>query len=195
MHDATLSLSAEARIAALERRLAALEQRMGLTAAPAAAGETATADALDALARRHCDRPFAELLEVINLEPSAVLGGDMTQACEKLFDFIVGCHLPVMTYGGQVREARNGSLYLSLDFGFGRVSVFNDTARVFAQTPYLMLGSFEPDQSHDFNPPLVGVLERDRRGYPRIMRLTLPDPIAWNIDDVSVFNDAQEIEF
>jgi hypothetical protein len=196
MHDLQ---SLEQRIAALEQRLAALE--MGRDAqqhnAPApAASEPATADALDALARRHCDRSLVDLLEVLNLKESAVLNLTFAQAKEKLFEFIVACTVPVLTYRAQTREARNGSLYLSLDFGFGTCAVFSaDVIRVFSQTPYLMTSDwYQPDYTIDFDPPLVGVLERDRRGYPRVLRLTLPDADAWHTD-VSIFNDAQEIEF
>lgn len=179
MHDLQ---SLAQHIASLEQRVAALEmardarQHNGQATVPALV--LATDDALETLSRRHTGLALPDLLAQAEIRYESVVGVPLAAAKEVIFGALVDDNAVVFTTGASTRVARNGSPYLSVDFGFGPCAVFhNDVDRVFRDTGYLMLDWQRDGYAVEFNPPLAAILERDARGYPRIVRLWQPDGI------------------
>lgn len=197
--DTIITLTSQ--IQALEQRVAALERQIAVQhaaqaaqqPASALAPEIATADTLDALCRRHTGQALTALLATADSAPGAVVGLPLAAARDLMFSVVVDHNHVVFATGANTRIARNGSPYLSVDFGFGVCAVFhNDVDRVFRDTGYLMLDWQRDGYSLEFNPPLSAILERDGRGYPRIVRLWQPDN---TLDDTATPDSAQEIPF
>ena len=193
MHDLS---SLTQRIEALEQRVAALEmardarQHNGLSPAPALV--LATDDALEALSRRHTGLALPDLLTQVEIKYESVVGVPLAAAKEVIFGALVDDNAVVFAPGVATRVARNGSPYLSVDFGFGTCAVFhNDVERVFKDTGYLMLDWQRDSYAVEFYPPLSAILERDSRGYPRIVRLWQSD----NVLDTPLGDRTGEIPF
>lgn len=195
--DTIEALSAQ--VQALTQRVTALEQQTAVQHAaqtaqqPAPVLEVATADTLDALCRRHTGQALTALLATAECAPETVVGLPLVAARDLMFSVVVDHNHVVFATGASTRIARNGSPYLSVNFGFGVCAVFhNDVDRVFRDTGYLMLDWQRDGYSLEFNPPLSAILERDGRGYPRIVRLWQPDN---TLDDTAAPDSAQEIPF
>lgn len=182
MHDIQ---SLTAALEALTLRVAALEMRLDAQQynATPPAPELATEESLDALARRHTGMNLIELLDQLDLQYPAVVGDVPVPVAHKIiFDTLVETGAPILTRRAVTRVARNGSLYLMVDFGFGGAAVFNtDIDRVFRSTAHLLLDWQRDGFGIDFDPPLAATLERDRKGYPRILALASASLADWDL--------------
>lgn len=181
LRDAKITNEAE-----LKKLLSALPPAPGPQESPRRGDKTALdqadLDLLDGIAQRHTGMELLELLKNLDLgslEDFAVRYPALDAAQKVIATRIVDKRSPVKIITAQTAEARTGSLYLSVSFGFNTVALFNGAVTsTFKDTPYLMLDWNKPGYSIEFQPPLIAVLGRDANNFPRIEKLMVEEIVT-----------------
>lgn len=161
------------------KALALTSRFLTLSNAPAASAhlDQADTDILENLAQRHTGRGLSDLLNHLGFGSAENFRSKYTtlpDAQKAIATKIVDCREPVMAYMAETKQGRNGSLYLSVNFGFNNVAVFNgNVAETFADTyNTVYLGDWRSiGFSHEFRPPIQIIMEREANGYPRIVEV------------------------
>lgn len=161
----------------LDTLLAALEQPVPQVS------DSTTLDLIDVqrlgdLCRKHLDMSLMATLDHLGLGCQADFADahDFTLACKSITYQIIKSEQPVRIYRASTLRARNNSLYLSLDFGFGTVAFFS-TAELddaLHATAHLLAPWRELGFIYDFNPYISVKLAYDARSFPRIIDVTEP---------------------
>lgn len=137
-------------------------------------------DALDALAVKHLDTTLDLLLGRVGIKSrddfERLAQGDHVEALKYLGNAIALWRLTVRVYVAETRQTRNSAFYLSLDYGFARVSIFAKSVNaIFRNTAHLINDWRTIGYQYGFRPYINVRLSIDRNGYPVVDRLKDPE--------------------